>query len=429
LSNVHKVVEHLFRQESGKLASSLARAFGLSKLGTVEDIVQDTLLAALNTWSFRGIPENPTAWLHRVAKNKAIDWIRRRSIEPQKLDEMLPGMGAASATLNFEQNFLDWEIGDSQLRMMFACCHPGIPEESQIALILKTLCGFSVREIASAFFTQEATIEKRLGRARKYFRDHHVEFEVPSREAVHERLETVLRSLYLLFNEGYKRSGSDGLINHDLCLEALRLALLLADHPEFATSESRALVALMSFHAARFDSRTRQTGEIVLLPDQDRSLWNKDLISMGFYYFHRSGTDDLSSTYHIEAGIQSVHLAAPSFEETNWAAILGLYKRLYAMNPSPVVKMHMAVSVSKVHGPEVAVDMLKGDPLPEYYLYHAILADALEQAGRKEEASASFTHAAELTLNTNEKRLFLYRAEKLGDQIGKNYSKVKNISH
>ena len=403
--HVNEVVEHLFRKESGKLAASLARAFGLQKLGVVEDIVQDTLVSALNTWSFRGIPENPTAWLHRVAKNKAIDWIRHRNLEVREENQMLPGMQAASRTLDIEQNFLSWEIGDSQLRMMFACCHPGIPVESQIALVLKTLCGFSVREIASAFLAQEDAIEKRLGRARKYFRDHHVEFEVPSREAIHERLDAVLRSLYLLFNEGYKRTDSDGLINRDLCLEALRLALLLADHSEINSPEAKALVALMTFHAARFETRTNDQGEIVLLSDQDRSEWNKDLIENGFYYFRLSDPDKFTSTYHIEAGIQSIHLMAPSFEETNWAAILGLYKRLYVLNPSPIVAMHMAVSVSRVHGADAAIELLSKQPLPDYYLYHAILGNAFEEAGRNGEAAEAFKRAAALTMNSRERTL------------------------
>jgi RNA polymerase sigma-70 factor (ECF subfamily) len=410
---VGEVVEHLFRKESGKLSASLARAFGLQKLGVVEDIVQDTLLAALDSWSYRGIPENPTAWLHRVAKNKAVDWIRKRNLEPREMSEMLPGMRAASDTLNLEQHFLSWEIGDSQLRMMFACCHPGISVESQIALVLKTLCGFSIREIASAFLTEESTIEKRLGRARKYFRDHHVELEVPSRDAIHERLAAVLRSLYLLFNEGYKCTDSDGLLNRDLCLEALRLALLLADHPEVGSPETKALVALMTFHAARFDSRTNDLGEIVLLADQDRSNWNQDLIRNGFYYFRLSEPEKFTSSYHIEAAIQSLHIAAPSFDQTNWAAILGLYKRLYSINPTPIVAMHMAVSMSKVHGPDAGVELLLRNPLPDYYLYHAILGDSLDEAGQKREAAEEFRLAAEMTMNLQEKKLLWERYLKL----------------
>jgi len=416
-AHVNEVVVHLFRQESGKLAASLTRAFGLQRIGVVEDIVQDTLLAALNTWSFRGIPENPTAWLHRVAKNKAVDWIRKRNREPRELEEMLPGMRAASDTLNIEQNFLSWEIGDSQLRMMFACCHPGIPIESQIALVLRTLCGFSVHEIASAFLANDAAIEKRLGRARKYFRDHHVELEVPSREAIHERLSAVLHSLYLLFNEGYKLTDSDGLINRDLCLEALRLALLLANNSETATPEVYALVALMTFHAARFDSRTNNLGEIVLLPDQDRSSWNQELIGNGYYYFRLSDPDTYSSSYHIEAAIQSLHVAAPSFEETNWAAILGLYKRLYAINPSPIVIMHMAVPICKVHGPEEAIDLLKRNPLPDYYLYHSILGHTFEEARKYEDAAESYKRAIQLTTNARERVLLEERLESIENVI------------
>ncbi len=412
-AEVNEVVQYLFRQESGKLAASLARAFGLQKIGVIEDIVQDTLVAALNTWSFRGVPENPTAWLHRVAKNKAIDWIRRRNLESRNVNEALFGMRAASDMLNLEQNFLSWEISDSQLRMMFACCHPGIPQESQIAIILKTLCGFSVREIANAFLAQESAIEKRLGRARKYFRDFSVELEVPSLEAINERLEAVLRSLYLLFNEGYKRTDSDGLYNRDLCLEALRLALILADHPVASSPQAKAIVALMTFHAARFDTRTNDNGEIVLLPDQDRSSWNQELIRNGMYYFEQSEAGLYTSQYHIEAAIQSVHIAAHSFEETDWAVILGLYKQLYAINPSPIIVMHMSVSVCKVHGPEAAIELLLGHPLTDYYLYHAILGHAFDISCRRVEAAAAFKTASEMTLNLREKALLEERFRKL----------------
>jgi predicted RNA polymerase sigma factor len=412
-AQVNEVVEHLFRQESGKLAASLARAFGLQKIGVVEDIVQDTLLAALNTWSFRGIPENPTAWLHRVGKNKAVDWIRKRNREPHELVEIFPGMRAASDTLNLELNFLSWEIGDSQLRMMFACCHPGIPIESQIALVLKTLCGFSVREIGSAFFAREEAIEKRLGRARKYFRDHEVALEVPSLNSIHERLGAVLHSLYLLFNEGYKRTDNEGLINRDLCLEALRLVLLLADHPETSSPEVYALISLMTFHAARFETRINNFGEIVLLPDQDRTEWNQELIRNGFYYFHRSEPEKYSSTYHIEAAIQSFHIMAPSFEETNWPAIVGLYKKLYLLNPSPIIRMHMAVSVSRVHGPTEAIALLLEQPLPDYYLYHAILGDSFEQAEQFEKAAESFKRAANLSMNERERVLLIERLRRV----------------
>ncbi|HET6401064.1 MAG TPA: sigma-70 family RNA polymerase sigma factor [Candidatus Kapabacteria bacterium] len=404
-TEVNQVVEHLFREESGKLASSLARSFGLSKLVDVEDIVQDALLAALTDWSFRGIPENPTAWLHRVAKNKAVDRIRKRKHESKEETELLPGMKAATVSLEMERNFLAWEIEDSQLRMMFACAHPGIPMESQIALVLKTLCGFSVREIASAFLTQEATIEKRLGRARKYFRDHHVPLDAPTGVDLAKRRDAILASLYLLFNEGYKRTESEGLLERDLCLEALRLALLIANNEAMRSPEVFALVALMTLIAARFDTRTNEHGDMVLLSEQDRSRWNKELIDTGLRYLFRSEPDKYSSSYHLEAAIQSLHITAASLEATDWPAILGLYKRLYAMKRSPIIAMHMSVSVSNVHGPEAAIELLQKYPLPDYYLYHAMLGDAFAKAAHKDDARHSFSRAIELTRNAREKSL------------------------
>jgi RNA polymerase sigma factor (sigma-70 family) len=402
---VSDVVERLFRSESGKLASSLTRAFGLARLDDVEDIVQDALLAALSDWSFRGVPPNPTAWLHRVAKNKAVDRIRRRKFESEESIDLIPGLREASYTAQLERNFLSWEIEDSQLRMMFACCHPGLAAESQIALTLKTLCGFSVREIANAFLTNEPTIEKRLGRARAFFRDNHVELEVPSQAATQSRIGTVLHTLYLLFNEGYKRTDSDGLLQRDLCLEALRLALLLAEHPKIASADANALVSLMSFLAARFDARADEAGNIVLLSEQDRSKWNADLTQAGMHFLARSNPDERMTKYHIEAAIQAVHLSAATFEDTDWAAILGLYKRLYAIEPTPVVALHMSVSMAKVHGAEAAIELLEQHPLPNYYLYHALLADAESKAGHKDRAVESYQRAINLTMNERERNL------------------------
>jgi RNA polymerase sigma factor (sigma-70 family) len=418
-AEVNDVVEHLFRQESGKLSASLTRAFGLARLDSVEDIVQDALLAALRNWSFRGVPQNPTAWLHRVARNKAVDRIRERkrsheeALPDERLMEMLPGMRAATASLELERNFLSWEIEDSQLRMMFACCHPGIPLESQIALTLKTLCGFSVREIASAFFTKELTIEKRLGRARKYFRDHHVELEAPTGDMLHRRMDAVLSCLYLLFNEGYKRTDSDGLVQHDLCLEALRLTLILTEHPHTSSPEALALVALMTLIAARFETRTNERGNMVLLAEQDRSKWNAELIDRGLSYLTRSEPDIHHSSYHIEAAIQSLHITAHSFEETDWPVILGLYKRLYTIKPSPIVAMHMSVSMGHVHGAEASIALLSELPLSEYYLYHALLGDALMKVGRQPEAAISFKRALELTMNSREKALLTERLTRM----------------
>ncbi|HEY3874297.1 MAG TPA: sigma-70 family RNA polymerase sigma factor [Candidatus Kapabacteria bacterium] len=417
-ADVRAIVEHLFRQESAKLSSTLARSYGLRNLSDIEDIVQDALEAAMVSWSYRGVPEYATAWLFRVANNKATDLLRRRSFEKKHFVVLDAEHKAISYQLDVEKILLPGEIEDSMLRMMFACAHPGISVASQIALMLKTLCGFSVREIASAFLTKDYTIDKRLTRARKYFREHYVSLEPPMGRELTARRASVLTALYLVFNEGYKRTESggsadapeQGILDRDLCLEALRLALLVSEHESTRSPETDALIALMSFLAARFDTRTAENGSIVVLPEQDRSKWNRNLIERGMEYFRRSEPDIYSSNYHLEAGIQALHVMAPRYEETDWAAILGLYKRLYRLKPSPVVAMHEAVAIEKVHGADAAIEFLRASPLPEHYLYHAILGDVLEKSGRREDARESFRHAARLTRNAKEKALLEERA-------------------
>lgn len=408
-TQINAIVEHLFRHEYGKLVSTLVRAVGISKLDDVQDVVQESLMAAMTGWSFRGLPENPTGWLIQVAKNKMVDLQRHGSRTSQRFVPMIPGIHEGAYVFDLDRLVVPWEIQDSQLRMMFACCHPGIPVPSQITLTLKALCGFSVREIANAFLTKEDTIEKRLGRARKYFRDHNVELEAPAGRALKSRSGAVLSSLYLLFNEGYKQTESDGLFDRNLCLEAIRLVRIMAEHPEVHSPESLALLALMTLVAARFDTRTNDRGDIVLLSEQDRSKWNRELIDQGMDYFRRSEPDIHMSHYHLEAAIQSLHVMAPSFDATDWPAILGLYKRLYAMRPSPVVAMHMSVSMGQVHGPDAAIELLQSQPLTNYYLYHALLGDAYVKTNRLDEAAAAFRRAIKLTMNAREKTLLAER--------------------
>jgi RNA polymerase sigma-70 factor (ECF subfamily) len=409
-SNAGELVEHLFRTEYGKLASTLARSFGLDRLGVVEDIVQDTLLTALRQWSFRAVPSDPTAWLYRVARNKALDHLRH-----ERVAAAFAGIAASESqaiALEMPDVVIDSEIADSQLRMIFACCHPGLSSESQIAMTLKTLCGFSVQEIASAFLSNEATIEKRLQRARKYFREHHVKLEPPTGPALRARITNVLATLYLLFNEGYKRSHSDGLVQRDLLLEALRLALLVSHQFGEEYREAYALVSLMLFHVARLETRTGASGEIVLLSEQDRAQWNAELLQKGLEYSALSAPDEEMSHYHIEAAIQAQHCLAPSFEATDWAVILGLYKRLYAVKPSPIVLLHMSVSVSHVFGAEDALALLENLPLRDYYLYHAMRGDFLLQLGRMAEAGEALNRAIELSMNEKERALLVRKLGK-----------------
>ncbi|HTF19516.1 MAG TPA: sigma-70 family RNA polymerase sigma factor, partial [Chryseolinea sp.] len=284
-NQVNQLIGHLFRHEAGKMAAVLTRLLGFQSLDLAEDIVQDTLLKATSTWKIKGIPENPSAWLYTVAKRKAIDAIRRHKLQAQhyeSIHEALRSEWTLSPALN--SLFLQDEIEDSQLRMMFACCHPSIPYESQIALTLKTLCGLSIQEIANSFLTSQEVIVKRLYRAREKIRDERISLEAPLPAAMSGRLDAVLHTLYLLFNEGYNSSHPDQLIRHDLCEEAIRLCILLTRNAFTDRAATRALLALLCFQASREDARLNNDGSIVLLRDQDRSKWNAALIERGKYF-------------------------------------------------------------------------------------------------------------------------------------------------
>src|SRR5262245_32820698 len=281
MKDVPGLVDHLFRQEAGKMVSYLTRIFGLSRLDLAEDVVQDTLCRALQTWPVYGLPDNPSAWLMRVARNRALDLMRRedqfRYFAPElvhllKLREDMPDQAPA-----FEK-----EIQDDQLRMMFSCCHPELSNEVQMTLILKTLCGFSVSEIAHSLLTSKDAIEKRLGRARKLFRLSGTVVETSNASEVSERIEAVYQAIYLLFNEGYHSSQSEKTVRVELCFEAIRLALLLCEHPESETPKTHALIALLCFHAARLPGRVDDDGGLIQLEIQDRSKWDRDLIGKGF---------------------------------------------------------------------------------------------------------------------------------------------------
>ena len=328
---IHQTVDHLFRHESGKLVAALSKVIGLDNLETAHDIVQDTLLQALSTWTYNGLPDNPSAWLTRVARNKAIDYLRRGknfkvNISPG-YSYLLRSEYLFTPAMN--QLFEDDEIQDSQLRMIFACSHPSIPVESQIALALKTLCGLSSLEIAKAFLTSEDTINKRIYRARERIRSEKIELELPSTEELPARLDSVLKSLYLLFNEGYNSSHPDQLIREDLCEEAMRLAYLLTLHPATNTLKVKAILALFCFQTSRLQARLDDGGNIVLLKYQDRNKWYQPLIRKGFYYMEAALVEPFeTSVYHVEAAIASLHASARTFEETDWKGIYFLYEQL-----------------------------------------------------------------------------------------------------
>ncbi len=411
--NIHQAIDHLFRHESGKMVSALSRLFGFKNLETAQDIVQDTLLQAMNTWSYNAVPVNPSAWLHRVAKNKAIDFLRRqkkfRELSP-KYAHLLQSEYSLSPTVN--NLFLENEIQDSQLRMMFACCHPLIPTESQIALTLKTLCGLSTPEIAGAFLTSDETIAKRLYRAKEKIKSGEIELVVPEGKELPEKLDVVLKSLYLLFNEGYNSSHPDHLIREDLCEEAMRLTRLLTQHALTRFPRTYALISLFCFQASRLQARLDDEAHIIILKYQDRSKWDRSLIQKGFDYLEMAAEPFEVSAYHLEAAIASIHAAAPTFEKTDWKSIYHLYELLYQLQPNPVVAMNKAIASAYAISKQTALDALhqiKG--LEHHHLFYATIGEMYLGLDQKLPAKMAFQKAVALTNSQSEKLLLI---EKIG---------------
>lgn len=411
-NHISKLADHLFRHEAGKMVSVLTRIFGTENLETAEDVVQQTFIDAMQVWKLKGIPANPSAWLFRVAKNKAIDIIRRNkhSIQYDFSDNERALLKSEYTLVATMDNLWKEElVNDDMLRMMFACCHPEISEENQITIILKTLCGFSTAEIAKAFLTSEDTVSKRLYRTKDFFRTNKIKPEIPSEGDLTERTYAVLNSIYLLFNEGYNSTHSDELIRKDLIGEAMLLCKLLTENKNIRLPETFALMALMCFHASRSDSRMTAEGEIILLPNQDRSKWNYNLIAEGNEYMDKAAFGDAVSAYHLEAAIAFEHCTAPSFKETNWERILQLYQWLTQISPSPITEMNKAVAVMQVHGAQEALKSLQNitdkNKLETFYLYHSLLGEINSQLQKSADAKANFETAIRLTQSEAEKKM------------------------
>ena len=415
---VNHVLEHLFRHEAGKMVSTLARNFGVAHLKLAEDVVQEALAKALQTWPYYGIPRNPAAWITQVSKNLALDVIRREKVLRNKEIAIARFMDQSSARSNGQDSrFFEREIRDDSLWMMFMCCHPLVPQEAQVALALKTLCGFSPAEIARAFFTSEAAIAKRLTRAKQKIREASIPFELPAGEELTERLDGVLKTLYLLFNEGYKASGGKNLIREELCHEAIRLGSLLAEHPAGNRPRSHALLALMFLNGARLPSRVDTDGNILRLKEQDRSCWDQAMIAQGLYHLMQSTEGDEISEYHIQAGIASCHCAATDYESTDWQRILSLYDLLTEMDESPVVALNRAVAVSNVHGPKAGIEAVEGirnrEQLKSYYLLYAVLGEFEALLNNPKTAINYFRKSLELATIKSEKKFLSKRLRAL----------------
>lgn len=418
---ISQLADHLFRQEAGKLVSVLTGIFGIDRLQLAEDVVQEAMVRALQTWPYYGVPKNPAAWLTQAAKNLALDTIRREKTfqekQPQIIAhiEQLPGEAETGSSPTFAT-----EIKDDRLRMMFACCHPLISREDQVALALKTLCGFSPPEIAKAFLTTEAAIAKRLTRAKQRIREAGIRFEIPEGDELQRRLDAVLQSLYLLFNEGYKASSGETLIREDLCHEAIRLTGLLAEHPAGNQPKTHALLALMLLNAARIPSRTDNAGNLLRLQDQDRSRWNHPLVARGLFHLTQSAAGQELSEYHLQAGIAACHCAARDYAATDWGHILELYDRLIEFDDSPVVALNRAVAVAEVHGPQAGIEAVGAirnlQSLESYYLLHAVLGEFESRLNHSPAAAAHFRKAMQLAEIKSEQAFLAKRLQACEDQ-------------
>jgi RNA polymerase sigma-70 factor (ECF subfamily) len=404
--------EHYFRHESGRLVSVLSRRFGVHRVELCEDAVQTALLRALQSWSQRGLPDDKSAWLYRVALNEALGALRRARPTDASGDNTEPVAVDASTE---EAVYLQHEVRDDQLRMLFVCANPGIPRESQIVFALKTLCGFSTEEIALRLFRSHDAIYKRLQRARAALRERVQELESPGIEELASRLPAVLEILYLLFTEGYSSGQPDEMIRHEVCEEAIRLGLLLAEHPVGGAPETAALLALMYLDAARFDSRVDGAGGLLLVEDQDRTLWDSDLIQTGISYLHRSARGEIFTRYHVEAAIAAEHCLAPTYKETRWGEIARLYQMLEGVAPSPVNTLNRSIAVAEWQGPEAGLALLEPLNPPAwllgYYLWDATLGELYRRCGNHERAIAHLTRALDAAPTRAEKALLRRRLE------------------
>jgi len=415
---VSGIVEHLFRHEGAKMVAILTRIFGIEHLNLAEDVVQEALVRALQTWPFYGVPKNPSAWIMRASRNLALDVVRRRKVFQNKQAEITRLMdrdGAAPGEAIFSED----EIRDKSMRLMFVCCHPAIPAEAQIALALKTLCGFSVEEISHAFLTTDAGVAKRLTRAKQKIHQARIPFEIPAGKELEQRSDNVLQSLYLLFNEGYKASSGENLVREELCEEAIRLAELLVAHPAGNQPKTHALLALMLLNAARNPTRLDSAGNLLRLQEQDRTRWNKAMIARGMFHFAKSAAGDELSEYHLQAGIAACHCAAKDYESTDWQKILALYDRLAEFDQSPVVALNRAVAIANIRGAKAGLQAVRRirnlNKLSSYYLLYAVLGELEMESGNLQTAAEQFRKSFELAETKSERAFLLKRLQRCVD--------------
>lgn len=401
---VSERVDHLFRHHAGQMVAVLCRIFGFDRIDMIEDAVQDALVAALRKWPFGGVPENPTAWLTQVAKNRVIDRLRRDARSESAGDDLDPVDPANETPV-----FFTAELSEDQLRMIFACCDPSITPDAQVALTLKIVGGFSVSEIASAYLAREDAIAKMLTRAKSRLRTGGVALEIPVPIEIPERLDAVLKVLYLMYNEGYSASGGDELIRRDLCFEAIRLVELLAAHPLTNSPRVHAAAALFLFQASRLHTRTDHLGDLILLEEQDRTLWDTKLIARGLRHLSLAASGDELSTFHLEAEIASIHALSPDYASTDWRRVLECYEVMQKISFSSVSELNRIIVIARLEGGNRALSELarlesSDDRMPAYNLFHIVKGQLLFETGQIEPARRSLDLALSLTNNEPVKR-------------------------
>jgi RNA polymerase sigma factor (sigma-70 family) len=400
------------------MVAALTRLFGVHNLALAEDVVQDAFCRALEVWKLRGVPENPSAWLMATAKNRALDILRRertaRTYAPE-LGRQLESEWTLAPTV--AEAFAESAIRDDQLRMMFSCCHPQLPEVAQVALILNILCGFGVSEVAAAFLARQPAMEKRIARGKKVLASSTRLFDLSDERDLPTRLSAVQRALYLLFSEGYHGAHAQTAVRGELCVEAIRLAELLLANPATSTPATHALIALMCLNAARLPARVDARGNLSSLYEQDRSLWDAELIAKGERLLDHSATGTTITEFHIEAGIASLHSRARALEDTDWSMIVSLYDTLMTIRASPVVALNRAIAIAQRDGAERGLAEIAAiadaDRLGDYPFYYAALGELEHRMGHNELARDHFLTARSRARNPMERKFFERRAKEI----------------
>lgn len=404
-----EIIPHLFRTEYRKITSVLCKLFGFQQLEMAEDIASETFLAAMESWTYKGIPENPIAWLYTVAKNKAKNHFIRSQSFTNKIAPQIKQVSQESEEIRIDLS--EENIADSQLQMLFALCHPSIATEAQIGLSLRILCGFGIEEIANAFLTNKETINKRLFRAKEKLRTEKIEIEFPPEHEIDQRLDTILTTLYLLFNEGYYSESQDEIMREDLCIEAMRLMQLLVENKKTNLPKVNALLALMCFHASRFRARTNKNGGMILYEDQDENLWDQELIAKGAYFLQEASQGNQISKYHLEAGIAYWHTQKTDTKE-KWEAILQFYNLLLQIEYSPIAALNRTFALAKANGKEEAIIEAEKLNLVNNHYYFTLLGELYTETDNIK-AKNNFEKALSLAKTKTDMQTIQVKIEKL----------------